>query len=868
MHRLIQRLRYWTGHRRAERELAEEMELHRAMRQKELKRSGMPDTEAAQASRRAMGNVAVAREDARAIWIWPWLEHLMQDLRYACRVLTRSPGFAIAIVLTLALAIGANTTMFGTLNTLLLRPLPYPEPERLVRVAERSGDSQGLGIFPYDFFWLREQASSFEQIAAYRTVSVNFMGGEAVQYSGQRVSRGMFRLLGVEPMIGRDFSDDEHVVGNAPTIILSHGLWLNRFGASPDVIGRSIRLGGFLDGPGVVPEQVQATVVGVMPEGFEFPVSPERQDFWLPYELEASVLVIGTVVSQVVARLRPGVSIEEAESELDLLTTRLASYYPDWNPGRVFRLQPLREDRLNVDYARVLWVLLGSVILVLLIAITNIGGLFLVGAVRRSDEFKMRLRLGATPWRLARQLVTESLLLAFVGCGVGFGLAFATTRIVPRLLPPDMPRVAVIPVDGTVLGFTLLVSLGAAVLFALAPLLGMRFAVVSAHSFNRARGFLVAFELGVAVVLLVGAGLLTRSLWEITNVDLGFDSENVLAVHVNRIHLITADPTEHGRFYTQVIERAANIRGVEAAAVVFPDIPGRGANSNFVRRDLDSEWARVSFRDVSDDYFDVLSMPLLRGRVFNDENAMRAPRVTIINEALARMLWPGQNPVGQRLYSRRGSADGHTVIGVVGNAREGGRLSDFEPEMYWSYLQRGRAMDLLVRTSPGQADVANELQSEIQSIHADVPIERPAPLTSRLDAELISPRFRSVVVGAFALVALMLAQAGIYGIVAMFVAERRQEFGIRSALGAHPRDLAGIVLSRAMTTMLFGVIPGLAVAYGLTRVLQAMVFRIAPTDISTYAAVVVLILLSGLVACGVPMRRAMKTEPMTALRHE
>ena len=220
------------------------------MRQEELERSGIPDKEAAQASRRAMGNVAVAREDARAVWIWPWLEHLLQDLRYACRILTRSPGFTIAVVLTLALAIGANTAMFGTLNTLLLRPLPYPEPERLVRVAVRTGETQGLGILPYDFFWLRELASSFEQIAAYRTVTVNFMGGEAVRYAGQRVSRGMFRLLGVEPMIGRDFSDDEHVVRNAPTIILSHGLWLNRFGASPDVIGRSIRLGGFLDGPG------------------------------------------------------------------------------------------------------------------------------------------------------------------------------------------------------------------------------------------------------------------------------------------------------------------------------------------------------------------------------------------------------------------------------------------------------------------------------------------------------------------------------------------------------------------------------------------------------------------------------------------
>jgi predicted permease len=801
------------------------------------------------------------------------LEQFLQDLQYTMRMLRSNPAFTGVVALTLALGIGANTVVFSVVDAVLLQPLPYREPERLFRVMVHSPQRAGepsAAIDSYDFAWLRDQVSSFEAAAAYRVVAVNFMGGEAEQYSGQRVTAGMFRMLGVEPIVGRDFLPEEHKTTDPEVIVISHRVWLERFGGDPTVIGRDLRLGGFLDAPGVIPVESRVTVVGVMPPDFEAPrrsgLRSERKiDFWLPYEIEYDST--DRVIPQSIARLRDDVTEEEAVGEMNVAAVALERAYPDWNPGRRFSLRPLNDDLAEGGHTRILWILLGAVGFVMLIAVANIANLLLARTVAREREITIRKMLGAGRGRLLRQLLTESVVLGVIGGTAGVMLAYFALPTVVSLLPPELPRTAEIQLDGRVLVFTLVMSIAAGILFGLAPALGTR-----GSAPKRSRAAFMATQIGLALVLLVGAGLLIRSFWLLTGVELGFDPRNVIATRISGIMLKTPDPMEHQRFYENVIERVQALPGVDSAALTRINVPLSGLllSQAGIRVAPGGEDFRVGYQIISDDYFRVLRVPLLSGRTFEPRDDFGAPHAAIVNETMARRLWPGEDPLNRQLYDLHYSrfSPPHTVIGVVSDVREGGPGWEMEPVMYVSHRQDPRVTTVLVRTVSDPASLLGPLQAELRSIDADVPIPPVRTLDSALVESTASPRFRSVLLGMFAAIAMALALVGIYGVVAYTVARRSKEIGVRMALGAHATGVLLLVLRQSMTIALLGMGAGLLASLWLTRFLRGMLFGITSFDAWTYAVVCVALLAASLLASYIPARRATRVDPTSALRHE
>jgi putative ABC transport system permease protein len=799
----------------------------------------------------------------------------LNDLRFGARTLLKSPGFTVVVVVTLALAVGANTAIFSVVNAVLLRSLPYPDPERLVVLTEKTRGGGRVGVAYLNYLDFRERARSFTEVAGYRDALLNLTGVDRpVRLQGREVSWNFFRMLGAQPELGRAFVADDEKKGAALTVILGHATWQAQFGGDPAVIGKTISLDG-----------QSYTVVGVMPADFEF---FRRDDLFVPL---GSSLLRGDEGRgnhsdmQVLARLKDGVSFGQASAEMDAVAAQLEREYPDTNSGEgamTFRLL----DRYASDVRGTLWVLLAAVGFVLLIACVNVANLLLVRAAGRQREVALRLALGAGRWRIVRQLLTESLLLAALSCLVGLALGVWMTEGLVRLAPEGVPRLGQTRLDTTVLLFTSGVSLVTGLLFGLLPAWhsarqdlhttlkeGGRAASGGARERTR-KGLLVA-EVALSLVLLAGAGLMLRTFYELRHVDPGFASENLLTMRVN-LPTTGYDVARLRAFYKECPARVGALPGVRAAALTQSlPIDGSRWNSVFIAADKPvpprDRLLSAAFTPVSTDFFRTLGIHLLKGRTFTDADAADRPTVAVINETLAARLWPGEDPVGKRL--KQGWPEDQTpwreVVGVVADVKLNGVDRDVPLQIYLPLEQRpSYTLALAVSTSGDPLSMAATVEQTVHTIDKDLPVSGVRSMDQLMGGAIARQRLTLVLLLGFALLALLLAAVGIYGVISYAVSQRTREFGIRVALGAQDRDVLRLVIGQGLRLTLAGVALGLFCALGLTRLMEALLFGVRPTDLLTFAVITSLLVGVALLACYLPARRAAKVDPGVALRYE
>ena len=868
--------------RRAEREAEEEIRTHLELEAREKIEAGFSPEEARYAAQRAFGSVALAREESRAMWGWRSLESLWQDLCYGARLLFKTPVFAIVAILTLALGIGANTMIFSVVNAVWLRPLPYPEAERLALVSHQSTKRPGaFELTPASYLELRRQSKSFEQIAAFTSRDFNLTGaGEPERLQSQIVSATLFSLLRVSPVAGRTFTEEDDREGAPRVAILSHGLWERRFGARADLIGQTLTL-----------DDQSYTVVGIMPPGFDFPT--KETELWAPLVLPASsVNDRGSFYLSGIARLNPGVALTAAQSELDVIASNLTRAYPASNTDLGFTMVSLQES-LVTGFKQALIVLLGAVAFVLLIACVNVANLLLARAAVREKELAVRAALGAGRRRLVRQLLTESTLLSICGGTVGLLLAvwgIKALKLISPTGPSAIPRLSEVSLDWRVLGFTLGVSCLTGVIFGLAPALqiskpdlhhiikesGRGFA--SARG-QRLRGLLVISEIALSLVLLVGAGLLIRSFIRLQNVDAGFNPEGLLTLRVELSDSRAQDLTRRVNFYQEVIERIQSMPGVEAACIVnaAPIVTPGMRSSFFIEGKPDPPPGQpqiANYRVLSPDYFRTLSIPLLKGRSLSAQDNTQAPAVAVINQAMARRYWGDEDPVGKhfRVGGRVSNAPWLTVVGVVGDVRQAGLDAAPFPEFYRPFTQDhplwARPRVLFIRTTGDPLSSIAAVKSQIWAINKDQTIHAVRTMDEIVTQWLAPRRFNLVLLGAFAVIALVLASIGIYGVISYGVSQRTRDIGVRMALGAQRRDILKLIVGQGLILTGSGVAIGLIASWALTRWLKTLLFGVSATDPLTYGAIALLLLCVALVSCWMPALRAMKIDPMAALRDQ
>ncbi|HET9533006.1 MAG TPA: ABC transporter permease [Blastocatellia bacterium] len=806
---------------------------------------------------------------------------LIQDIRYGLRMLLKKPGFTLVAVVVLALGIGANTAIFSIVNAVFLRPLPYPQPDMLVQIWEterKSGDKHAT-LSPHNFAEWREASQSYEQMAAYRYSSFTLTGGDRPQwFSGAQVSSTFFRALGVSPALGRDFDIEEDSPGRNRVAILSHGLWQRRFGSDENLIGQSLILNG-----------ESHTVVGIMPQGFQFPYSV---DLWSPLGLDLSKIDRGNHFLSAIARLRPDMTIERAQSEMDSLARLSEERYPDNNSGRGVALVSLHEE-LYGDLRPALAVLLGAVALVLLIACANVANLLLTRAMTRQKEIAIRAAMGASRRRLLRQFLTESLLLALAGCALGLLLSMWAIDLLIGSSPGSIPRAGEIELDATVLSYTLIISLVTGTIFGLAPALQVtgielneslkesRQTSLAGPGRRRLGGFLVVSEIALALLLLIGAGLLINSFRNLRSVDPGFDAKNVLTMTISLPRYRYPDGQRRGAFFEQVLERINAIEGVEAAGAIS-DLPFSGSRttSSFSiegRPPVNpGEGTSADRRAISPHYFKAMGIPLLAGRYFTDRDRKESQPALIINQSMARTYFPDGDAIGKRIRiggpeetSLYGEPVWREIVGIVGDLKHDRLSAGFAPEMYTPYLQAppGR-MSLAVRGTGQLRSLGDSIQSAILEIDKDQPVYSLTTMEQRLARAIAPERFMMFLLGVFAGGALLLAAIGIYGVMSYSVAQRTNEIGIRMALGADRGDIFKLVIGQGMKLTLIGVVAGLTGALLLTRLMEGLLFGVTPTDPLTYIAVTGVLAGVALLACYVPARRATRVDPMVALRYE
>ncbi len=809
---------------------------------------------------------------------------LRQDLRYALRVLVRSPGFTAVAVLALALGIGANSAIFTIVNSVLLRPLPYPESERLLLAVRKypRGHTATISIPKFDYW--RRHNRVFENLTVFDVVGAGYNlsdGGEPERLRGVRVSAEFFQVVGVSPALGRGFLAEDDRPGNPHVVVINHGLWKRRFGGEAGVIGKTLTLGG--EG---------YTVVGVMPAGFQF--YPEA-DIWTPLQ----PVVKSTDVSNYLiclGRLKPGMTRERAELEMQGVARQLRQDNPRlMGETESIGLNSLHEELVG-DVRPALLVLLGAVGCVLLIACANVANLLLARAAARNKEIAIRVALGAGRFRLIRQLLTESALLALAGGGVGLLLGFWGLKLLLASSPAKIPMV-VIGMDVRVLGFTLAVALLTGVLFGLAPALnasrpdlnetlkeGTSRSTVGLGR-RRLRGLLVVGEIALALVLVVGAALLIESFVRLRNVHPGFDPRNVVTMQMSLTGPKYADTARVDGFYRQVLQRVETLPGVEAAATVtnLPFEQGPDMPFNIEGRADTDDNPGAQWRAITPDYFRVMKIPLLRGRYFTLGDTGQSAPVIIINQALARRFWGDKDPIGQRItvgrvMGKELAESPRQIVGVVGDVKEfsldkPAPLAMFVPASQVlpsvnALLNRLLPTTWVVRTAGEPLSVANSVKREILAVDRQQPVANIRTMEQVFSESIARQSFNMLLLGVFAGLALLLAAVGIYGVMAYSVSQRTHEIGIRIALGAGRGEVARMVVGQGMVLALSGVLIGLAAAFGLTRLLASLLFGVRPTEPSTFVGVSVLLAAVALVASYIPARRAMKVDPMVALRYE
>jgi putative ABC transport system permease protein len=860
-------------------DLEEEIRAHLEMEEQENLESGMPPEEAHYAALRRFGNVTRAQERSREMWGWSSIETLWQDLRYGLRQLRRSPGFTAVAVLTLALGIGANTAIFTVVKAVVLHPLPYPHSDRLVWITERDTMVKRAGaLVDWDGYvaW-KEQARTIEQVAAcLGSFSFNLTGhGASVHVFGEVVSANFFAMLGVVPQLGRSFTEEDEQRGDR-VVVLTHAFWQEYFGSDPHLLGRVLTL-----------DAAPYTVVGVMPIGFRFPGDSDAQ-MLLPRG-PAGIRSEGYPDSSkntvgFIGRLKPGGSIGVSQTELAAIRKRAGV---NWTEVEL-KVVPLA-DHLGGNLRPAMLVLLGVVCAVLLIACANVANLMLTRASARTREMAVRTALGASGWRLVRQLLAESVTLALAGGVAGLLLAAGGVNIMVRFIPAsaggNILSLARPHVDGTILLFALAVSCLTGVLFGLVPALaaarpdlveglkdGGQMTSGGRHR-DWLRETLGVAEFSLAMVLLIGAGLLIKSFYRILSVDPGFAPERVLTMDITLTD--TRYPTDQQKhaFFSELLREVESLPGVRSATLAssLPLSPYAELDvaplAHLAPAAGYSPSAAIFMPryDVSPSYFHTLGIPLLRGRTFTGHNDQQSVTEVVVSERLASRVWPEENPVG-KTYTVFFHQE--TVIGEVGNIRHEGLNQDFQAEIYESCSWRGRDMKLAVRTAVDPASMVPAIRERVRAIDPDQPIYNVATLEQVLSDSVTPQRLNVLLLGVFAFIALALATVGIYGVMAFSVAQQTNEIGIRMALGAERGDVLGLVVGRGLRLTTVGVIVGLSGAWALTRFLTSFLFGVRPTDVGTYAVVSLGLASVSLLACYFPARRATKVDPMVALRHE
>jgi len=815
---------------------------------------------------------------ADALWLQPrrWEDEMIQDLRYGVRTLVKHPGFTFVAVLTLALGIGANTAIFSIVNALLLRPLPFPQPEQLVQVWEvsRQSGNEEFDVALANLADWRAQSQSFGRLAAYETADFSLTGGdEPERLFGLNVTANYFKVIGVPAAQGRDFRDDEDRPGAPRVAIISHGFWQRRFAAGPNILGQTIKL-----------NSESYNVIGIMPAGFAFPYS--TVEVWTPMRVEPATVNRGQHYYRSVARLKPGVRLEQARAEMDTIARRLEKQYPGTNTDVGIRLVPLQKELVGDEQSRLL-TLFGAALFVLLIACANIANLLLAQAAGRASEMAIRSALGARRGRLARQVLSESVLLALLGGGVGALAAVWGVKALLAINPGGAAPWVQFGVDRAALGFTLLISLLTGIGFGLVPALqcsrpdlnetlkgGSRGA--AGLRSKRLRGALIVAETALALALLVGGGLLLRSLWRLQQVSPGFNPEHLLTMQLALPRAKYPENQQRARFFEQMVERVAALPGVKAAAVTSL-LPFSGSNSASSFQIIGrpplprGHTLDTNRRTVSANYFQTLGVRLTRGRDFDRRDTAQAPGVVIINEAMARKFWPGEDPIGQRLTFN--SSTEYEIIGLVSDVKHTRLQQENEPEAYTHYQQLpARRMDLAARgdalAGHDPASLIAGIRHAVREVDPEQPVYNIRTMEQRLSHSIAPQRFIALLLSLFAAVALILAAVGIYGVMSYAVAQRTHELGVRMALGAPPRDVLKLVVGQGMKLALAGVGIGLAAAFGLTRLMKGLLFGVSALDPLTFIAVALLLAGVALIACYLPARRAMRVDPLTALRRE
>ncbi|HEV8581580.1 MAG TPA: ABC transporter permease [Thermoanaerobaculia bacterium] len=866
-------------------EIDEEMRFHLEMRARSLADQGLPPQEAESGARRAFGNPLLLRERTRDADVWVGLDTLLQDVRHSFRMLRRSPGFTVAAVVTLALGIGANAAVFSVVDAVLLRPLPYPEPDRLF-VLYRLNTQENIGrtrAAPLDFLDWQKRSRSFSAMAAHIGTGFTLTGGgEPEMVIGQLVSAELFDVLAARPLLGRTFRPDENEAGRDRVMLLSHRLWQRRFGGDPAVVGRTI-----------VANNRPYTVVGVMPPGFDYPGS--RYQLWVPFPFRGTNednLPVNrqSRYLQVIGRLEPGITPEQAAADLDRVGRQLAEEYPDSNSGTTANMISLTEDTVG-GVRKALLLLLGAAGFVLLIACANVTSLLLARASTRRREMAVRSALGVGLPRLVRQLLTETLVLFAAGLVAGLLVAQGTLGAVRTVGPRDIPRLEEADLDTRALLLSATAAGVAALLFGLAPALQAARAgasgaakiggrVVTADPrHQRLRSAVIVAEVSVSLVLLTGAGLAVRSFLRLQGVEKGFDPDHAASFSVTLPAAKYPDAAAMRAVYRRLLDGWSSQPAFEAVGLTTAlPLSGQDLENGVALEGAPDggELPVAGLRGVSPGYFKAMGIPVRRGRSFTLEDHETSLPVAVVNQAFARRYWPGQDPIGKRLSVDGSGGPWRTVVGIVADVKHRGLETAPRPEVLLPYFQLdpgfltswSRGLSVVIRSSAGLSVIADLARRGVRAADLDMPLIDFQPMAQLVTESTAQPRFRTLLMGGFAAIAFILALVGVFGVMSYFVAQRTQELGVRMALGARRSQVFALVLRRGARLAALGVLIGLAGARALTGWMAGLLYEVSPTDPVTFVLAAALLTAAALAASYIPARRAAGLDPAVVLREE
>ena len=870
---------------RLEIDLDKELRFHFESQVADKVRSGIPESESRRLTRLEFGGLEQIKEDCRERRGTLWLESIVHDVRYAVRLLLRSPGFTITCVLILAIGVGATTAIFSLVNAVLLRPLPFAQPDRLIWVSQQDHSLPGVApeslSYP-DYFDWRAQNHTLEGIASYVNGTATMeLQGQSQRLQAESVSSNLFRVLGVAPALGRDFSWEDEKPGNR-VVMLSYAFWQSQFAADPAIAGKAITMDGHT-----------YTVAGVMPKAFEFPIGNPAPVLWKSIAEDAegkspTTQERGFDVLGVIARLRPGVTVEQAKADLSLIAAKLAGQYPDNNKQYTSALVEPELTHMIGDTRPALRMLFGAVSMVLLLVCANVAGLLLARGSRRGAEFALRSAIGASRAAIIRQLLLESLLLSFCGGAAGIALAFGLIPVMLKLMPVEIPRVEHASIDGGVLIFVLVVSIVTGLLFGAFPAWRLsRTAPASAlresgrsmsggRAQHRLHNGLVVTQTAIGMVLLIGAGLLMRSFVRILDVQPGFDPRHVVTTRI-AVPFEGATHNQHYLFYQQLVERIAALPGVQSASAGWPlPMSSSSATVNFniqgrpvAKGDEPSESLGLAMPG----FFETMKIPLIAGRPFGAQDGLTGQPTIIVNQAFAKKYFPNQNPIGQHIQVRAGDDifehPVREVVGVVGDIKHKGLTTDFDPQYYLPYAQALITNpDVVVRTNEDPVAMQTAIGAAVRDLDKRVPVYRASTLEEYLYQSAAQPRFQAFLLSCFAVIALVLAAIGLYGLLSYMVVQRTLEIGLRMALGAQRVDVLRMIAQRGLMLSLVGVGVGIAVSAVLTRLISGMLFEVRPTDPVIYAGTAALLLVVSVAASSAPALRAARLDPMQTLREQ